>query len=117
MDNYRNPPLPLTMATVPSEDGHGTKALGPSDSSDSGSDVAGGDAPALLGDSDLDGDSDSAGTGERATVGRDDTQPASRDVATDRATTADDPGLGLVHGPQSPEGETVHPTPADDEPA
>jgi hypothetical protein len=105
------------MAAVPAQDGHGTKALGPSDSSDSGSDVAGGDAPALLGDSDLDGDSDSAGTGERATVGRDDTQPASRDVAPDRATTADDPGLGLVDGPQSSEGETVRSTPAEDEAA
>jgi len=75
--------------------GHGTKALGPSDSSDSGSDVVGG--PGLsyeaeagigidheaksdsiindtgtagpdVGDANLDSDSDSAGTGERAAV-------------------------------------------------
>lgn len=77
--------------------GHGTGALGPSDSSDSGSDVvgacglageesldldsgttsdleagtAGGTAGPDLGDADLDSDSDSGGTGERAAAGRD----------------------------------------------
>jgi hypothetical protein len=77
--------------------GHGTGALGPSDSSDSGSDVVGG--PGLnrddglplargttsdpdvdrmpttagpdLGDADLDSDTDRYGTGERAAAGRD----------------------------------------------
>lgn len=44
--------------------GHGTRALGPSDTSDSGSDMAG--AP----DSELDSDTDAEGTGERAGVGR-----------------------------------------------
>ncbi len=102
------------MATAPRPDGHGTRALGPSDSSDSGSDVAGGDAAALLGDSDLDGDSDAAGTGERAAVGRDDTQPQGRDIAADRETTADDPALGLVRGPKSPAGETARPAPSDE---
>ncbi len=80
--------------------GHGTRALGPSDSSDSGSDVVGG--PGLnrddglplargttsdpdvdpqgatagpdLGDADLDSDSDRYGTGERAAAGRDSTE-------------------------------------------
>lgn len=77
--------------------GHGTGALGPSDSSDSGSDVvgaaglagedmldfdsgntsdleagaAGGTAGPDLGDANLDSDSDSGGTGERAAAGRD----------------------------------------------
>jgi hypothetical protein len=77
--------------------GHGTGALGPSDSSDSGSDIAGnagldrqegqpldrgttsdpdvGSAGATagpdVGDSDLDSDSDRYGTGERAGAGRD----------------------------------------------
>ena len=79
--------------------GHGTGALGPSDTSDTGSDVAGGPGLGLdvdeliklgtgttsdleastaggtagpdVGDADLDSDSDSSGTGERATVGRD----------------------------------------------
>lgn len=81
--------------------GHGTGALGPSDSSDTGSDVVGG--PGLnrdgglplqhgttsdpdidrspttagpdLGDTDLDSDSDRHGTGERAAAGRDSTEP------------------------------------------
>jgi hypothetical protein len=81
--------------------GHGTEALGPSDSSDSGSDITGG--PGLnrqdglplqrgttsdpdedrkgatagpdIGDADLDSDSDRHGTGERAAAGRDSTEP------------------------------------------
>ena len=81
--------------------GHGTRALGPSDSSDSGSDIVGG--PGLnrddgllpppgttsdpdidgvgatagpdIGDADLDSDSDRFGTGERAAAGRDATVP------------------------------------------
>jgi hypothetical protein len=81
--------------------GHGTRALGPSDSSDSGSDIVGG--PGLnrddglplargttsdpdvdsrgttagpdVGDADLDSDSDRYGTGERAAAGRDSTEP------------------------------------------
>ncbi len=80
--------------------GHGTGALGPSDSTDSGSDVVGG--PGLnredglplqqgttsdpdregagatagpdLGDADLDSDSDRYGTGERAAAGRGSTE-------------------------------------------
>jgi hypothetical protein len=52
--------------------GHGTEALGPSNSSDSGSDVATGDAGAMIGDTDLSADSDAEGTGERAAAGRDD---------------------------------------------
>jgi hypothetical protein len=43
--------------------GHGTRALGPSDNSDSGSDVAG--DPDLA----LDSDTDAEGTGERGAVG------------------------------------------------
>jgi hypothetical protein len=91
--------------------GHGTEALGPSDSTDSGSDVVGG--PGLdtqeglplqrgttsdpdvdpmpttagpdLGDANLDSDSDRFGTGERAAVGRDSTEP------TDETLTEYDP--------------------------
>ena len=77
--------------------GHGTGALGPSDTSDSGSDVAGASGLAQdegldlgsgtssdleagsagrtagpdVGDADLSSDSDSGGTGERAAAGRD----------------------------------------------
>jgi hypothetical protein len=87
--------------------GHGTEALGPSNSSDSGSDVATGNAGALLGDTDLSADSDAAGTGERAAAGRDDGQPAGRDVSPDRVASADDPSLGLIDGRQSPDGTTT----------
>jgi hypothetical protein len=93
--------LRRTGETPPKTDkGHGTRALGPSDSSDTGSDVTG--APGLdaggetldlqrgttsdpdrerrrrrrsagpdIGDENLDSDSDSGGTGERAAAGRD----------------------------------------------
>jgi hypothetical protein len=80
--------------------GHGTGALGPSDSSDSGSDIVGGpglnrggglplshgttsdpdvDVPPTtagpdIGDADLDSDSDRYGTGERGAAGRDSTE-------------------------------------------
>jgi hypothetical protein len=81
--------------------GHGTGALGPSDSTDSGSDIVGGPglnrdgglplqrgttsdpdidaAPTTagpdLGDADLDADTDRFGTGERAAAGRDSSEP------------------------------------------
>ncbi|WP_245591421.1 hypothetical protein [Derxia gummosa] len=61
--------------------GHGTEALGPSDSSDSGSDVAG--AGAGLGDSNLDSDTDRNGTGERGAVGRDPMDEPGADIAPD----------------------------------
>lgn len=80
--------------------GHGTGALGPSDSTDSGSDIVGGpglnrddglplqrgttsdpdvDAQGAtagpdIGDADLDSDSDRYGTGERGAAGRDSTE-------------------------------------------
>jgi hypothetical protein len=88
--------------------GHGTGALGPSDSTDTGSDVVGGpgldgegglplqrgttsdpDVDPLpttagpdLGDGDLDSDSDRFGTGERAAAGRDAT-PAADETLTE----------------------------------
>ena len=82
--------------------GHGTAALGPSDSSDSGSDIQGGPGLSLedgllfdpsgtaadpsvegydttagpdIGDANLDSDSDRFGTGERAAAGRDSALP------------------------------------------
>jgi hypothetical protein len=90
--------------------GHGTEALGPSDTSDSGSDIqggsglaqqieennldggtnedldegtAGGTAGPDVGDADLDSDTDAGGTGERATVGRDTTAPDGADINVD----------------------------------
>lgn len=99
--------LDLTGEEAPVVDaGHGTAALGPSDSSDSGSDVMGGpgmdeglsdeqarempmattqSAGRDLGDLDLDSDSDRAGTGERGSSGLESTP-------TDQQLTID-PGM------------------------
>lgn len=93
--------------------GHGTGALGPSDSSDSGSDLFG--APGLarqvqtglvtganddpedgtagctagpdVGDANLDSDSDAGGTGERAAAGRDAVIPDGADIDVDHIET------------------------------
>jgi len=86
--------------------GTGTDALGPSDTSDSGSDIVGADgavdaddldlssgtnedvrrargAGADVGDANLDSDSDSSGTGERAEAGRDTLRREAPDIAPD----------------------------------
>ncbi len=87
--------------------GHGTDALGPSDSSDTGSDITGGPGIAPddatldrprgttsdldrsrrrktagpdIGDENLDSDSDSTGTGERSAAGRDAPPPTDEDL-------------------------------------
>jgi hypothetical protein len=54
--------------------GHGVGSLGPSDTSDSGSDI---------GDANMDSDSDSSGTGERAAAVRDTTAADGADIDTD----------------------------------
>ena len=101
--------------------GHGTGALGPSDSSDTGSDIVGGpgllddetidldrgtnedseggrlsgtDAGADLGDVDLDSDTDASGTGERITAGKDPHAGVSDERGFDRVVSADEAGLG-----------------------
>ena len=61
--------------------GHGTEALGPSDSSDSGSDVQG--IPADAGDANLDSDTDRFGTGEVAAGERDTVVREGADIDTD----------------------------------
>jgi hypothetical protein len=102
--------------------GHGLDALGPSDTSDSGSDVVGG--PGLgndidsemidldrgtnddletsragdtagpdVGDADFSSDSDSGGTGERATIGRDAVGVDGSDIGTDHIETISDTAL------------------------
>jgi hypothetical protein len=89
--------------------GHGTEALGPSDTSDSASDITGGpgliegdvigldrgtneDADAAgrfrtagpdIGDAELDSDSDSVGTGEHLAAGRDPQTRANNDIKPD----------------------------------
>lgn len=67
--------------------GHGTRALGPSDSSDSGSDVA--DAGAALGDAELASDTDRYGTGERSSV-EDDGTPDGADIGIDHVEDVDE---------------------------
>jgi hypothetical protein len=89
--------------------GHGTDALGPSDLSDTGSDMqgtglagdvgldmdegttsdperstAGGTAGPDVGDANLDSDTDSGGTGERAAAGRDSIEADGNDVDIDQ---------------------------------
>jgi hypothetical protein len=75
-----DPDADLTANTLP---GHGNRALGPSDTSDSASDLGPG-AP--------DTDSDSTGTGERADVEGDVDGPID-DVTTDRIVDEDEAGL------------------------
>lgn len=97
---------PTREAPARTPKGHGTDSLGPSGTSDSGSDIRGpgmaGDAGLPLdtgttsdlelssgashdiGDANLDSDTDEAGTGERATAGRDDDVGEARDIAPDR---------------------------------
>lgn len=98
--------------------GHGTASLGPSDLSDSGSDIAGGvawendadtdlgldsgtsadveayaedgSAAGDIGDTDFDSDSDAGGTAEQATAGRDTRYRAGRDIDTDRTARLSD---------------------------
>lgn len=100
--------------------GHGTEALGPSDNSDSGSDVVGGPGFAVgvdddllpdlergtsedserghgtdsagpdMGDADLDSDSDSGGTGERASAGRDASVRDGADIDVDSVQSFED---------------------------
>jgi hypothetical protein len=66
--------------------GHGTRALGPSDSSDNGSDVHG--AARRLGDADLDSDSDRFGTGERSGATPDVEGVEDSDIAPDKVEQA-----------------------------
>ena len=92
--------------------GHGTGALGPSDSSDSGSDIVGNrglnhddglpfargttsdpdedgrgaTAGPDVGDADLDSDSDRFGTGERAAAGRDSIRPVDQQLSDQDAS-------------------------------
>src|SRR5262249_33972232 len=70
--------------------GHDTRTLGPSDSSDSGSDMP--NSPATRGEG-MDADSDRHRTGERARPGKKPPRPGS-DRGTDRVVGGDEAGLG-----------------------
>lgn len=63
--------------------GHGTESLGPSDSSDSGSDVHGFGAERRIGDAGLDSDTDRSGTGERVGATPDMEFEGGSDIAPD----------------------------------
>ncbi len=69
--------------------GSDTGSLGPSDSTDSGSDFAAGTAASP---EELISDSDAAGTGERAGVGNE--EGAGEDIGVDQVVDAGDAGLG-----------------------
>ncbi|MET0506786.1 MAG: chemotaxis protein [Burkholderiaceae bacterium] len=70
--------------------GGDTRSLGPSDSSDSGSDVASG---GVTSPDELVSDSDRAGTGERAGVDAGEIEAS--EIAPDRIVDADEAGLGM----------------------
>lgn len=100
--------------------GHDAKSLGPSDSSDSGSDMAGpglidddalgldrgthtdteagrddiADAETSIGDIGMDANTDRHGTGERMTAGKEPAARANADRDTDRVVDAQEAGLG-----------------------
>ena len=112
--------FPEVNPKQPVPQGHDTRSLGPSDSSDSGSDMAGpglidddalpldrgtnedeeagrddiADAGASIGDDFMDANSDRYGTGERRTAGKEPSVPADRDRDTDQIVGADQAGLG-----------------------
>jgi hypothetical protein len=67
--------------------GHGSRTLGPSDSSDTGADMMGVGGP--------DNTSDRNGTGERASVEPDADSDAALDIAADSVVSASEAGLGL----------------------
>ena len=117
LDPDNTPARRRSTATPP---GHDVKSLGPSDSSDSGSDMAGpglidddvinldrgtnedteagrsnqADAGASVGDLGMDGNSDRFGTGEHMTAGKEPGVRANADRDTDRVVGADEAGLG-----------------------
>ena len=83
-----NPLDPASSAGRPDRDvtrGHGTRALGPSDSSDSGAD--------MVGVAGLDSTTDRNGTGERTSV-ENDPDLTDADIAADDIARAEEVGLG-----------------------
>lgn len=113
--------LPLGHKREQTAKGHDTKSLGPSDSSDSGSDMAGpglidddaihldrgtnsdieagkassADAGPSVGDLDMDSDSDRFGTGEHQTAGKDPRVRANADVDVDQVVGPNGAGVGV----------------------
>ena len=69
--------------------GHDVASLGPSDTSDSGSDMKG-----AVGDRDMDDTTDSRGTGEHLTAGNDPRSRPNEDRDADRVVGEGEAGLG-----------------------
>ena len=110
----------FTAGKRPAPKGHDVKSLGPSDSSDSGSDMAGpglidddalaldrgtnedteagpddvADAGPSVGNLGMDSDSDRYGTGEHLTAGKDPNIRVGGDIGVDRIVDANEAGLG-----------------------
>ena len=82
----RNPAAPPERGSF-----QDTRSIGPSDSSDSGSDLAGTQRTGLA---DSDETSDGAGTGERQTVGEDAPVRIGSDIGLHRIVGPDEAGLG-----------------------
>jgi hypothetical protein len=80
--------LPDTSAGA-GRKGTDTGSLGPSDTTDSGSDVASGP---VLPDDELGSDTDASGTGDRAGVAGE--EDVGSDIGFDQVVSADDAGLG-----------------------
>ena len=112
-------PDSLPEGAEPLPPGHDVRSIGPSDSSDSGSDLLGSgpvddeilgldrgtnedsesgqwsdDAGAGIGDLEMDGTSDRSGTGERLAAGNDPHVRMGGDIAPDRIVSAEEAGLG-----------------------
>jgi hypothetical protein len=70
--------------------GTDVKSLGPSDTSDSGSDMAG----ASVGDREMDDTSDASGTGEHLSAGKEPRVRTNEDRDTDRVVNDEEAGAG-----------------------
>jgi len=112
--------FPVERRRRESAPGHDVKSLGPSDTSDSGSDLAGpgvteddvldldrgtnqdteagrrnsADSGQSIGDLGMDSDSDSVGTGEHLTAGKEPAIEVNGDRGFDRVVAAEEAGLG-----------------------
>lgn len=112
--------FPVGVKRRKTQKGHDTRSLGPSDSSDSGSDMAGpglidddainldrgtnedteagrddiADAGASVGDLEMDDNSDRYGTGEHLTAGKEPNVRVNGDIGVDRIVDAQEAGLG-----------------------
>jgi hypothetical protein len=85
--------FPTEPKRGPQAGSHPAPAFGPSDSSDSGSDLA--DASVTDDDVDAaDSDSDRYGTGERPSAGKEQGLRVAGDIETDRIVGAEEAGLG-----------------------